>query len=682
MPSGIITLIIVTGSMFALFIIISTVGNYYSLNRIKNKTVGQGQHGTARWAAKKEIKRTYKHINFQPNKWRKNPKSRPTQQGIVVGCKNRTRGHLINLSHTVFYAFRKLRNLFRKNKKVITRKEPVSTTTAMVDTGDVHALMIGAAGVGKTAFWLYPCIEYACATGMSILLTDTKGDVVRNYGTIAEKYYGYKISVIDLRNPTRSHGNNLLHLVNKYMDLYKAEPEQLVYKARAEKYAKIISKTIILSGMDSASFGQNAYFYDAVEGLLTATILLVSEFCEPEERHIVSVFKIIQELLAPTNKKGKNQFQLLMDYLPDDHKAKWFAGAALNTAEQSMSSVMSTALSRLNAFLDSELEQLLCFDTEIDAEKFCNQKCAIFIVMPEENPNTFFMVSLIIQQLYREILSVADENGGVLNNRCVFFCDEFGTLPKIDSAEMMFSASRSRRLQIVPIIQSFAQLEKNYGKEGADVIIDNTQLTIFGGFAPNSTSAEVLSKALGSRTVMSGSVSRSKNDPSQSLQMIERLLMTPDELKSLPKGTFVVMKTGFYPMKVKLKLFFKWGIEFEEKYEVAENSNREVHYANRSELFNNIIQTYYPQYLEQPEVDTDFDEVSGEKKKKNENLKTSPNTEQTESEDIVDAEEPISEHQDEPTEETENSSVEQNKNKQGKVVVRTERPPQGNNSNE
>lgn len=630
MPSEIITLIIVTGAMFAMFIIISTVGNYYSLNRIKDKTVGQGQHGTARWATKKEIRNTYKQVVFQPTEWRANPDSRPTEQGIVVGCK----------SHRGF-------------------------TTALVDTGDVHALMIGAAGVGKTAYWLYPCIEYACATGMSFLSTDTKGDIVRNYGTIAEKYYGYKISIIDLRNPTRSHGNNLLHLVNKYMDLYKAEPEQLVYKARAEKYAKIISKTIILSGMDSASFGQNAYFYDAAEGLLTATILLVSEFCEPEERHIVSVFKIIQELLAPTNKKGKNQFQLLMDYLPDDHKAKWFAGAALNTAEQSMSSVMSTALSRLNAFLDSELEQLLCFDTEIDAEKFCNEKCAIFIVMPEENPNTFFMVSLIIQQLYREILSVADENGGVLKNRCVFFCDEFGTMPKIDSAEMMFSASRSRRLQIVPIIQSFAQLEKNYGKEGADVIIDNTQLTIFGGFAPNSTSAEVLSKALGSRTVMSGSVSRSKNDPSQSLQMIERSLMTPDELKSLSKGTFVVMKTGFYPMKVKLKLFFKWGIKFEEKYEVKENGNREVHYANRSELFNNIIQAY------SPVTDSDFDEASDDKKKKNENLKTSPNAEQTDSDDTIN-----SEQQDESTEEPENSNVEQNADKQRKVVIITERPPQ------
>lgn len=222
--------------------------------------------------------------------------------------------------------------------------------------------------------------------------------------------------------------------------------------------------------------------------------------------------------------------------------------------------------------------------------------------MPEENPATFFMISLITQQLYREILAVADENGGKLKNRCVFFCDEFGTLPKIESAEMMFSASRSRRLQIVPIIQSFSQLEKNYGKEGAEIIIDNTQLTIFGGFAPQSTSAETLSKALGSCTVMSGSVSRSKNDPSESLQMIERPLMTPDELKSMPKGQFVVMKTGFYPMKVKLKLFFKWGIRFDEEhpYSVPDQGNRRVEYAEKKEIMDKIVEKYRPDLLHPP----------------------------------------------------------------------------------
>ena len=576
--SGITTLIIVATVMFCVLGGITLLAYVYNLNNIKSKTVGDGQHGTARWANKGEIRKTYKHVPFTPKRWRKQAKHNETPtdengnalpQGIVVGC--------------------------------------TGNTTAMIDTGDVHVLMIGAAGVGKTAFWLYPCIEYACASGMSFLSTDTKGDVMRNYGNIA-KDYGYKVSVIDLRNPTRSNGNNLLHLVNKYMDLYKKRPEELVYKAKAEKYAKIISKTIILSGMDAASFGQNAYFYDAAEGLLTATILLVAEFCEPQKRHIVSVFKIIQELLAPaqSGRKGKNQFQALMELLPNDHKAKWFAGAALNTAEQSMASVMSTALSRLNSFLDSELEQFLCFDTEIDAESFCNEKSAIFIIMPEENPNTFFMISLIIQQLYREILAVADENGGQLKNRCVFFCDEFGTLPKIESAEMMFSAARSRRLQIVPIIQSFSQLDKNYGKEGSEIIVDNTQITLFGGFAPNSSSAETLSKALGSRTVMTGSVSRSKNDPSQSLQMIERPLLTPDELKSLPKGDFIVMKTGVHPMRVHLKLFFKWGIEFDKEhpYTVLEHGNRKVEYAEKKEIQDGIMKKYHPkEYAELKEAE-------------------------------------------------------------------------------
>lgn len=131
-------------------------------------------------------------------------------------------------------------------------------------------------------------------------------------------------------------------------------------------------------------------------------------------------------------------------------------------------------------------------------------------------------------------------------------------------------------------------------------IVDNTQLTIFGGFAPQSTSAETLSKALGSRTVMSGSVSRSKNDPSESLQMIERPLMTPDELKSMPKGQFVVMKTGFYPMKVKLKLFFKWGIHFDEEhpYTVSDQGNREVKYASKKDITDGIIKKYHPELLE------------------------------------------------------------------------------------
>ena len=554
--------------MFAIIGGLSMLSYHYTLSGIKSRTVGDGQHGTARWATDKEIRQTYAHVPFKVKDWRKGV-SLPTEQGLVLGCKG--------------------------------KKDEL---TALVDSDDIHCLMIAASGAGKTAFFLYPNLEYACASGMSFLALDTKGDLARNYGSIAKKYYGYKhISVIDLRNPTRSDGNNLLHLINKYMDIYKADPKNLAAKAKAEKYSKILAKTLInTSGGDSAQYGQNAFFYDSAEGLLTAMFLLVAEYLPTEDadgnpiekRHIVSVFKLVQELLAPSRVKGKNQFQLLLEKLPPNHKARWFAGSALNTAEQAMASVISTVLSRLNAFLDSEMEQILCFDTAIDAEKFCNEKSAIFIVLPEEDQTKYFMVSLILQNLYREILTVADENGGRLKNRVVFFADELGTCPPIQSLELMFSASRSRGLMLVPIVQSITgQLQKNYGKEGSEIIVDNCQVNLYGGFAPASQTAVELSKSLGSRTVMSGSISRGKNDPSQSLQMMERPLMTPDELKSMPKGSFIVAKTGVHPMKVKLRLFLDWGIRFGMPYEVPEKAQRFVAYADKQELEESIIRRHY-----------------------------------------------------------------------------------------
>ena len=385
--------------------------------------------------------------------------------------------------------------------------------------------------------------------------------------------------------------------MNHYMDIARKHPENLAARARAEKYAKILAKTIINPDGDAAQYGENAFFYDSAEGLLTAIVLLLAEFAppkdgEPEKRHIVSAFKLVQDLLAVPKSRGKNGFQLLMDELPPEHKARWLAGAALTSADQSMASVMSTVMSRLNAFLDTELEQVICYDSPINAEMFASEKCAIFLILPEEDPAKNFIAALMIQNLSRELFSVADETGGRLKNRVVLFCDELGTMPPFDILPL-FSAGRSRGLTLVPIIQSLAQLEKNYGKEGAEIICDNCQDTIFGGFSPQSKTAEALSSALGSRTVLSGSVSQGKDSNNQSLQMMERPLMTPDELKSIPKGEFVVMKTGTHPMRTKLRLFLDWGITFDpEGYRMPEQAARKVAYVNKEELIANIRSRY------------------------------------------------------------------------------------------
>ena len=160
--TGIPMLILSVGSIIAVLFFVTYASQKHDLNSIKDKTVGNGQHGTARWATRQEIQRIYHHVPFTSEAWRtatregKQPTAngKPLPQGIVLGCQG-------------------------------GRK-----TIALVDSDDVHVLMIGASGVGKTAYFLYPNLEYACACGMSFLALDTKGDLARNYGAIARDIYG------------------------------------------------------------------------------------------------------------------------------------------------------------------------------------------------------------------------------------------------------------------------------------------------------------------------------------------------------------------------------------------------------------------------------------------------------------------------------------------------------------
>ena len=72
-----VALIVVGGLAF--------LSQHYTLDNIKSKTVGDGQHGTARWATPGEIKKTFRSVPFQTALWRKGERL-PGTQGLVLGC--------------------------------------------------------------------------------------------------------------------------------------------------------------------------------------------------------------------------------------------------------------------------------------------------------------------------------------------------------------------------------------------------------------------------------------------------------------------------------------------------------------------------------------------------------------------------------------------------------------------
>ena len=52
-----LVIMIAAAIAFVAFMLLAYYANNYSLNRIKSRTVGNGQHGTAKWANKGEIKK-------------------------------------------------------------------------------------------------------------------------------------------------------------------------------------------------------------------------------------------------------------------------------------------------------------------------------------------------------------------------------------------------------------------------------------------------------------------------------------------------------------------------------------------------------------------------------------------------------------------------------------------------
>lgn len=510
-------------------------------------------------------------------------------------------------------------------------------------TDDIHTMLVASSGAGKSAFFLYPQTMYAMATGQSFVVTDTKGDNVQRLASIARDCFGYKTLSLDLRNPLKSCRFNILHMVNKYTDLWKAcpdktSPEAIEYATKRETYAKTVAQTIVKGSQ--VDFGSNAFFYDSAMGLIQACVLLVSMYAKPEERHIVSVYSLVQAMTG-TEGEGENAetgINVMLDELSPNDKTRFFAGPAAQKSGDAQASVMATAMSKMLDFLDSSMEAILCGDSEIDAEQFCNEKTILFITMPEEFQTRYFLVSLVIQELYNEMLTIASkpENGnkvpapkGFLGNspKVSFFLDEFGTLPAITGFNGMMSAARSRNIFFNIILQSTSQLERNYGKDAAKIIMDNCKYTFFTGISPTSEDAEKFSKQMGNFTIEVNSVSTNAKpngggaSKGRSLQMQARPLKTAEEIKNMPKGDFIIMRTAdagntANPIQCHFDIFMDWGITLAHGKEEPDRPMPVVSYATKEEIVDSIRNARANEPLQESDVvDITFTDVLARLKK-------------------------------------------------------------------
>lgn len=597
------------------------------------------EHGSSRWANKKEIRSLLdeppkgKAISSPEkkaqeeqteHKARDEPKKEANERADIktdekpeheksTECKDK---------RSVKVRKRKEREFIRDNNIILTNDVKMSLNTRQTRK-NLNVMVIGGSGSGKSRFFVKPNLMQA---NTSYVCTDPKGELLRSTGKMLEGY-GYKIKVFNLIDMSHSHNYN---------------PFQYIYDVDGNYSATAVIKMVnvlMKNTQKEGGGGGDQFWDDSTKALLAALCFYLVECESKEMQNFSQVMKLLKKAEV---KEGEENFQsdldLMFDALefPEKYKTeeaenneqyknlkltdlaenakpssqymclkyyKDFKKAAGDTAK---SILISTAV-RLQAFNIPEVMDLTCCDT-LHLEELGDELSALYIIIPSSDDTFNFLAAMMYTQMFDVLYDRANfKHGGRLPVHVRCLLDEFANVGTIPRFEELLATMRSMEISANVIIQNLSQLKKMYKDSWENVLGNCDSLLFLGGQEP--TTLEHVSKTLGKETIDTRSRNRTKGkngSTSENDGILGRELMTVDELKVMKDNECILFVRGLYP-------FFcdKFVIEKHPNYKLLEDSDKKNAY-----LLSNIKSVKF-QY-----------------EKENENLNTEPADESEKSEDV------------------------------------------------
>ena len=410
--------------------------------------------------------------------------------------------------------------------------------TLWVDDGEAHNIVIGATGSGKTQAVVFPMVQSLAKKGESMIITDPKGEIYENTGNML-KERGYNIIILNFRSPQQGNGWNPMAL-----------PYKLYKEGDMDKAIELLDDLALNILYEEKSSG-DPFWEKSAADYFTGLALGLFEDAKEEQINLNSMN--LMSSLGEERFGGPNNNYIKEYFNSKDPSRPAYVNASgvVFTAEDTKQGVLATFKQKVKLFSSRDnLSEMLCH-SDFDMKEIGRQKTAVFMIVQDEKKTLHPLATIFIKQCYETLIDVAQESGGKLPYRTNFILDEFANMPPLKDVTTMVTAARSRLIRFTFIIQNYAQLTQVYGKENAETIKGNCNITYL--ISSELGALEELSK-------LCGEVKSKEKDKTASTPLV-----TVSDLQRLQQYETISLRLRTMPFKTKLVPNWKmdWGRTYE-----------------------------------------------------------------------------------------------------------------------
>lgn len=464
--------------------------------------------------------------------------------------------------------------------EIVIGAEKKGKAVEIISTSQLHALIVGTTGSGKTTGFVDQNIAVLGRSKgkPSMLIADPKKELYEKHAEQL-KSEGYTISTLDLREPYSSERWNpmqvLIRRIRQVKELqnnlqckdgkYCACGEVFLSYDDARTRVQELKDEIFENTMDlvyTLCPVQNKDQPTWEEGARNLIFGLVLAFCEDvisgkmDEKQL-QLFNVYHNITKYCSEDTTALKQYLLEGRDEYSKVRGLVNTVLITSDKTLTSYLSEVNAYIQQLADDGILSMTS-ENDIDIVNMDEKPNAVFVIVPDERFTRHRFVTLFITQTYKELVEKAnlnlrrkDTDTAILKRKAYFILDEFGNLPKLENIEGMVTVGRSRGIRYLFVLQSFSQLNAKYGKDIADIVKTNCNVKIFIGSDDPDTRRE-FSELCGQKKIKNFSVNTSaevnassntgaSNQPLITVGMLERL--NGDE-----KGDAIVSVRGYEPI--------------------------------------------------------------------------------------------------------------------------------------